>query len=202
MPFSSSSGKKSSVDAAIADELLGYAQQKQAILKEEKRLRELLAKTSKRLGPEHSDTLECMSELAHLIFSLGKMRETEKILRDLHEIFLRVYGPEHEKTLANSDFLASLLLQKGDLAGAEPMYRHVMEISERVLGPEHPNSLRAVLGVAILLTKQGKFEEAEPLFARLLELGRKVFPKNSEPLYLIEKAYRSFRDCVSQSQKN
>ena len=123
------------------------------------------------LGPDHSDTLASVNNLAGLLIERGDYDAAEPLFRRALEGFERVFGLEHPNTLTSVGNLAGSLEDKSDYDAAEPLYRRALEARERVLGPEHPATLASVNNLAALLYSKGDYDAAEPLFHRAL-IGR------------------------------
>ena len=126
------------------------------------------------LGPEHSDTLASMRELAHVLDVAGDYTGAEKLLRQTIDVQRRVLGPEHHDTLSSMNGLANVLADEGHVEEAEILYRQVLGGSRRVLGPQHPDTLKPMGNLAAILIERGKYAEAEKLQRETLDIGRSV----------------------------
>jgi tetratricopeptide (TPR) repeat protein len=132
-------------------------------------LRRVLAVQENLKGPEHSDTLTSVNNLAGLFYAKGDWTNAEPLYRRGLEASERALGPEHPDTLTSVNNLASVLSAKGDSEAAEPLYRRALEACERVLGPEHPATLTSVNNLASVLNAKGDWVAAERLYRRGLE---------------------------------
>ena len=56
-------------------------------------------RSARRIGPENSDTLMSMNNLANVYLAEGKYPQAEALYRETMEIQRRVLGPEHPDTL-------------------------------------------------------------------------------------------------------
>jgi tetratricopeptide (TPR) repeat protein len=142
-----------------------------------------LAMCERVLGPEHSDTLSSLNDLALLYADQGKYEQAEPLYQRALETCQRVLGPEHPDTLGYLNNLAILYWNQGKYEQAEPLFQRALATSERVLGPEHPDTLGTVNNLAALYWNQGKYEQAEPLYQRALETcERELGPEHPDTL--------------------
>jgi Tfp pilus assembly protein PilF len=125
-------------------------------------------------GPDHSDTLTSISDLAFLMQANGDYVAAEPLCWRALEARDRVLGPDDPDTLESVNNLAALLDSKGDYGAAEPLYRRALEARERVLGPEHPNTLNSLNNLGALMYSEGDYAAAEPLFRHALEARERV----------------------------
>ncbi len=137
-------------------------------------LRRALEASERVLGPEHSDTLLSMNNLAMLLEHKGDNGGAQPLLERAMEARERLLGPEHPDTLTSVNNLALLLSNQGDYAGAQPLYERALEARERVRGPEHPDTLVSVNNLACLLSSKGDYAGAQPLYERALEASERV----------------------------
>jgi tetratricopeptide (TPR) repeat protein len=131
--------------------------------------RQALEARERTLGPDHTDTLTSVNNLAVLLKTQGKLAEAEPLSRRALEARERTLGADHADTLMSASNLASLLQAQSKLAEAEPLHRRALEARERTLGADHAHTLTSVGILASFFQAQGKFAEAEPLSRRALE---------------------------------
>ncbi len=135
------------------------------------------------LGPEHSDTLMSMNNLAQLYDARGQYDKAEPLNTQVLEIKRRVLGPEHPDTLTSMNNLATLYHAQGQYEKAESLHTQVLEILRRVLGPEHPDTLTSMNNLATMYEAEGHYDKAEPLNTQVLEAKRRVLgPEHPETL--------------------
>lgn len=125
-------------------------------------------------GPDHPDTLECVSKLGFALQRQAKHSEAEANLRRALAGQEAALGPNHANTLVTAYDLATLLLehQAKPSAGYQEvgaLYRRVLKGREDTLGAAHLETLHAMNGLAQLLKREGKFEETEALCRRRLQ---------------------------------
>ncbi len=120
------------------------------------------------LGPDHTDTLTSVNNLAELYRAQGRHSEAEPLFKRALTARERLLGPEHPQTLISVNALASLYQAQGRYSEAEQLYRRALAARERVLGPEHADTLMSVNDLALLYKAQGRYALAEPLYKRAL----------------------------------
>ncbi|KAJ5090363.1 FabD/lysophospholipase-like protein [Penicillium argentinense] len=139
------------------------------------------------LGPEHPDTLTCVSHLGSVLSRQGKYKEAE----DMHGRALqgreKVLGPEHPDTLTSVSYLGLVLYRQGKYKEAECMHRRDLKGSEKMLGPEHANTLTSVSNLGSALSLQAKYKEAEVMHRRALRDREKVLgPEHPDTLTSVD----------------
>ncbi len=133
-----------------------------------------LATRRRVLREEHPDTLTSINNMGALLWSQGKLAESEPYYREALEKSRRVLGEEHPNTLSFINNMGVLLHSQGKLAEAEPYWREALEKRRSVLGEEHPDTLDSVHSMGVLLQAQGKLAEAEPYCREDLDKSRRV----------------------------
>ncbi|WP_439657750.1 tetratricopeptide repeat protein [Lentzea sp. HUAS TT2] len=96
---------------------------------------------TRRLGPDHPDTLTTRSNLAHWRGAAGDPAGAATAYEELLTDHLRVLGPDHPDTLTTRSNLARWRGEAGDPAGAATAYEELLTDRMRVLGPDHPHTL-------------------------------------------------------------
>ena len=149
---------------------LGRQLMKQGKLDEAKvMLHRALQGKEKALGPNHTDTLRAVDDLADLLDQQGKLEEAQAMWDRALRGREKTLGPDHTDTLRTVYDLASLLEDQGKLDEAQAMYDRALRGYEKVLGPDHTSTLGTVANLAALLSDQGKFDEAKVMFDRVLQ---------------------------------
>ena len=126
------------------------------------------------IGPDHPDTLNSRSNLAHVLGNMGRLDGAEAENRAVLETQTRVLGPDHPDTLTSRAYLALLLRTLGRLDEAEAEHRAVLETQTRVLGPDHPDILNSRSNLALVLGDLGRLDEAEAEHRAVLETRTRV----------------------------
>ena len=141
----------------------------------EKLYRRALAIYEKTSGPEHTNTVVCLNNLAQLLQDTNRLDEAEPLMRRVLEIDEASFGPEHPNVAIDLSNLAQLLQDTNRLDESEPLMRRALEIGETSLGPEHPNVAIRLNNLALLLQDTNRLDEAEPLMRRALEIDEASF---------------------------
>ena len=113
------------------------------------------------LSAEHPDTLTSRSNLALVLWDLGRHEEAEAEHRAVLQARTRILGAEHPDTLTSRSNLALVLWDLGRHEEAEAEHRAVLQARTRILGAEHPDTLTSRSNLAAILRHLGRLEEAE-----------------------------------------
>jgi serine/threonine protein kinase/Tfp pilus assembly protein PilF len=148
--------------------------------KAETQLRRALEVRVRELGPDHSETLNSMSNLAHA--TEGK--EAGKIHEQVLETRRRDLGPENLETLNAAHTLGRFLARQGQREAGRELYEQSLEISRRVFGPESPETLKAMAGYGgLLYDTERELDEARKVVEQTLEIRRRVLgPEHMDTL--------------------
>jgi tetratricopeptide (TPR) repeat protein len=140
----------------------------------EELLQQVAADRRRTLGEEHPDTLQSMSELAHLRTVQGRLREAEELDRRILASRRRVSGLERPETLKAMTGLANVVSARGRPQEAETLNRQALEIARRTLGEEHLDTLMYQENLANALYEEGRPDEAEKKYREVLAVRRRV----------------------------
>lgn len=120
------------------------------------------------LGPDHPDTLNARSNIAHWRGDAGDATGAAAAYTDLLHDLVRVLGSDHPRTLANRHNLARWREKAGDPAGAAEAFAELLADRLRVQGPDHPRTLLTRNNLAWSRGMAGDVAEAAEAFAGLL----------------------------------
>jgi serine/threonine protein kinase/tetratricopeptide (TPR) repeat protein len=126
------------------------------------------------LGPDHSDTLTSMSDLADAYRMQSVYAQAEPILIKVVDMRRKVLGETHADTLTSMNELAIVYLDEHKSAQAEQLLVKALEGQRRALGPEHPDTLATLHDLATAYEVEGKLAQAEGLETQALEARRRV----------------------------
>jgi tetratricopeptide (TPR) repeat protein len=125
------------------------------------------------LGPDRTDTLGSMSNLAETLRALGDLAGA----RDLHQQVLdtsqRVLGPDHPDIAKRLSDLANVLYDQRDRDGALSLRERALAIYETRLGPDHPDTARGLTDLGGALRVQDTWDalaRARTLLERALAI--------------------------------
>jgi tetratricopeptide (TPR) repeat protein len=123
----------------------------------------------KTLGPDHTSTLQTVSNLGILYKYQGKLDDAETTFQRALQGREKTLGPSHTSTLATVNSLGDLYRLQGKLGEAEKMFRRAIQGREKALGPDHKSTLHPVNNLGMLYMSQGKLDEAEKMYQRALQ---------------------------------
>jgi len=123
----------------------------------------------KSLGPEHSETIMALSDLAALLQASGKFEEAKPLVRRV--LAQKQAAPETARRDPR-DFSRCLEKVMSDLDGkaeAELRLRRIHSGCQQLLGPKHSFTFTALVDLTMLLRATGKDDEAEMLLGDVLD---------------------------------
>jgi serine/threonine protein kinase len=108
-----------------------------------------------------AELAESLFDLAHHLWSQGKLTEAEQYARE--GIELATHSPAKKDALVAKSLaqLGVIVQDQGKLAEAESLFRESLAIRKQVLGNEHPTVAQAFNKLSGVLTLEGKMVEAE-----------------------------------------
>ncbi len=125
-------------------------------------------------GPEHTNTLRAIHNLASSYDDAGRRDEALKLLEDVVRLYRKVSGPEHLDTLMAMNSLAISYDNTRRRADALRLREEVLRLRRKVSGPEHLDTLMAMSNLAISYEEAAREDEALSLREEVLRLRRKV----------------------------
>lgn len=123
-------------------------------------LRATLASETKRLGPNHPQTLYTLKALGQALHRQGKLDQAVVLYARVYEERRKRYGDTHPVTLGSLTQLASAYNSLGRAQEAEPMLRQALDAMKRGGIGEDPESVVARVMLTMSLLKMHKNAEA------------------------------------------
>jgi tetratricopeptide (TPR) repeat protein len=118
---------------------------------------------SRRLGEEHTQTLQIARWLGFLQFSMGRYREAAELNATTLEVCLRSLGPHHQDTV---DALGNVAMDhrvRGAFTEALDLTDSVHQQYLQLIGTDDPETLRAAHNLGVSLRLVGQFGRAYEL---------------------------------------
>jgi hypothetical protein len=125
-------------------------------------------------GPEHTNTLVAMNNLANSYSNAGRQDKALKLREEVLALFSKVSGLKHPDTLKAMHNLATSYYQAGRKEEALKLREKVLALRREVLSPGHPDTLVAMNNLAVSYDQAGRLDEALKLREQVLPLFRKV----------------------------
>ena len=129
---------------------------------------EVLADSTRILGPDYPDTLTSRNNLAVAYRVMGRLSEAIALFEEVVADSVRVLGPDRPQTLTSRGNLAVAYQEEGRLDEAIPLYEEVVADSVRFLGADHPHTLVSRIDLAGAYQAAGRLGEATTLFEGVL----------------------------------
>jgi eukaryotic-like serine/threonine-protein kinase len=126
------------------------------------------------LGPNNSETLTSLDNLANTLADEGRYTEAEKYERQILDIRQRMLGPKNPDTLGSMNNLAATFVEEGKFQDAEKLDRETLDLRRRVLGPDNPATLTSMYNLGWILQQEGRYADAEILDRQTLDARRRV----------------------------
>ena len=135
------------------------------------------------MGPDHSDTIESMNNLAMAYLDTGRIADALPLLEEAVQRSRTKLGPFHSVTMVSMGNLAHAYGAAGRLADALPLHEETLERLEAQLGPDHMHTLTGLNNLANAYRSAGRLADALPLLEKTLErLRRTVGPSHPTTL--------------------
>jgi serine/threonine protein kinase/tetratricopeptide (TPR) repeat protein len=177
--------KQAQTEAAMKDQVLQFFDQMlQGVGPEVAKgrdatiLKELLEKTTKRVGAEltNQPMVEAylLESVGTVYTELGDYPTAERMQRRVVELRKKVYPNGHREVAEALDNLAITVMLRGELHQAEAFSREAVAVGKRSLGPEHSDNAAWLNNLATILKHEAKFQDAEAIYREALALNRKV----------------------------
>jgi hypothetical protein len=128
-------------------------------------VREAVALSQQRFGPDHDRTAHALQTLAYVLGHSGnkdKIREAVDVDRRVLAIREERLGPDHPRVILTAKDLGRLLFRAGDFAGSVAVQEPRLPIARRVLGPDHLVTISLELGLAESLEQVGRIADTLP----------------------------------------
>ncbi len=126
----------------------------------------------KKFGPDASETLATMSDLAAALLSQKKFPEAEALYQKILQARQKSPGPDHPDTVSIVQMMSFLQEDQKDYPAAITLARQALASTERREGPDAPATLAATTLLSGLLERSrtpANLNEAETLTRRVLE---------------------------------
>ncbi len=146
------------------------------------------------LGPDHSDTLRSMSDLAVTYQAAGRLADALPLFQESLARRRSLVGRDHPDSLVALSDLAQAYLADGRLTEAVPMHEEALKGQRARLGSDAPDTLQSMNFLAQAYQEAGRLTEALPLFQEALKRRQATLgsdhPSTLESMNNLALAYR------------
>jgi serine/threonine protein kinase len=139
--------------------------------KAEQMARSALALRRSDPASQPTDLAESLFDLAHHLWSQGKLAEAEKFAREGLSL-ARNAGKKGALVAKSLAQLGVIVQDQGKLTEAEGLFRESLEVRRKLLGDEHPTVAQSFNTLSGVLTLEGKMAEAERAGREALKVFR------------------------------
>lgn len=152
------------VDASLTDSVrynLAYTLNNSSKFPEaEGLLRQVLADETRRLGPDHPQTLYTKKALGQNLHRQGRLQEAVVLYAEVYAKRARRYGPDHPLTLGAAAQLAAAYNTLGRAAEAEPLLREALAGFKQRGEGDGKEALVVRVMLTSALEKLGRYDDA------------------------------------------
>jgi tetratricopeptide (TPR) repeat protein len=124
------------------------------------------------LGPDNSETLACMNNLAQGFQAAGKLDLALPLFEETLKLQKATLGPDHLDTVCTMNNLAYGYQATGKLDLALPLFEETLKLYKAKLGPDHPYTFGSMSSVASVYQDAGKLDAALRLYEETLRLQK------------------------------
>ncbi len=150
---------------------------------------------SKRLGPDHPDTLASVHNLANCYYSLGRHPEALKLREETLALMKAKLGLDDPKTLGAMSNLAVSYATVGEQDKALKLNEETLALLKAKFGPNDPATLRSMNNLAGLYSGFGRHDEA-------LKLGQETVARMKDRLGPKHRATLTSMDTLAMIYHN
>jgi serine/threonine protein kinase len=125
-----------------------------------------------RLGPDHRDTLWCMSELALAYHSAGELELAVSLFEETLQRQKTALGPDHPDTLTSMNNLAEGYRSVGKLDRAFRLWEEMFRLSKAKGGLNHSGTLMWLNNLVMGYEEAGMLDQARPLMEVILRRAK------------------------------
>jgi serine/threonine protein kinase/tetratricopeptide (TPR) repeat protein len=135
-------------------------------------LRQAADGLSRRLGPDHPDTLATRNNLAVAYFAAGRMSDAIALHEETLKLRTSKLGPHHPDTLTSRNNLATAYNSAGRTADAIALHEETLRLMTSTLGPDHPDTLTSRNNLAEAYGNARRMAEATAMHEQTLKLSK------------------------------
>ena len=149
----------------------------------------------RRLGLEHTSTMDIMLLLSSTYWKSGRGDEAADLQQRVLEACIRVRGEDDLKTLKIMDAYGSSRWAQGRLVEALEIHRAAVEGLTKLLGDSHVDTLRAMGNLGRALGKNFRFTEAIKVHLNVVSgLHKQLGPSHLDTLIAIDNLAMAYFD--------
>jgi hypothetical protein len=158
----------------------------------------------RKLGDDHPDTLDAITNLALLHTEMGCYEEALPLSMEVVASIRQTVGSETEEAAHAIRSLAAVRTLMGDYDLAKPLHEEVLEWRQRVLGNEHLDTLNSMHGLGQCLVLCHEDEKGRALLERTVNIAERVLGKAHPSSKHFSKGLaesKTFKSCWSSNAR-
>jgi CHAT domain-containing protein/Tfp pilus assembly protein PilF len=140
----------------------------------EKAFRRLADLWEKEKGPEHSDVITLIDNIAASREALSDDAGAEPFRRKVLALREKTLGPDHIAVASSLRAIAKIEERRSKFDRSEALLRRALAITEKQLGPKHVTTGEVALELAAHVGAQGKVAEARQIYMRAIAVLEKA----------------------------
>lgn len=145
-------------------------------------LRQKLAETEERVGPEHVEIASVCTDLADVYFDHELYGQAEAAYLRALAIVEKTFGPVHLQVANVVWKMANLYFLQDRFSEAKPLYQRVLELRQNILGSTNPEVASVLHDLAELHDVQGKYADAERYYFQCITIREKYLEADDPQL--------------------
>jgi eukaryotic-like serine/threonine-protein kinase len=174
---------KSRQVARFLEDMLAGVAPSVALGRDTKMLKEILDKTTDRVGKDLTNQPASAEELLRIIglvyYSLGEYPKAEDVERKALALCRKLFGDENLKVAELLDNLTDTMNEEGKSSESEANVREALAIQWKLLKTNNVAVARTLVNLGNVLKAQGKMAEAETAFRRSLAIRQQLLGKEN-----------------------
>lgn len=136
------------------------------------------------LGPEHSQTLSAMNDLASVYEVLGRRAEATALYEEVLAVRRRLFEPsDDQKLLTSINNMGFILAGQGRHEEAEVLLEEALKRRRRALGETHFQTLSTKNNLATIYVARDELDRAEPLLREVLRERRRQLREHDPKIF-------------------
>jgi eukaryotic-like serine/threonine-protein kinase len=149
-------------------------------------LRDILDKSSARVGKELPDQPDVeaalLSTIGNVYDDIGDYDKALAAQQEALRLRKAFYGAEHARVADSLNDIGAVLLDQGNLADTEKFFRQALDMRRKVLTNGHPDIATSLNNLGVVLLDQSKLDDAGEILREAVTLKKKLYGTEHEEI--------------------